>query len=257
MGITVAVINRKGGIGKTTTSLCLAEGLSRKGKSTLLIDLDQQHNSTKQYHVAIEGVATVYDILTERKTDIHECIQHSPDYGDIIAGDDWMNKAEESMAVLDNREYMLMDALAPVKPLYDYVIIDCPPTLGIVVKNVLVASDEVVVPVLCDGYSVESYRALMQQVDTVRGNPRLNPGLKVAGILITQYESGQKLPKSYDEQLPGIAEADGTKVFGTRIRRCCKTKEAQEQGISLFDYAGGCTTAKDYFAFVDEFLDGE
>ncbi len=255
MARKVAIINRKGGIGKTTTSLCFAEGLKNKGKRVLLVDLDQQHNSTKQYRVSIEGVATVYDVLTNPKVDVREAIQHTEKFGDIIAGDDWLVRAEEEMAALDSREYMLKDALEAVEDDYDFIIVDCPPSLGLVVKNVLVAVDEVVVPVLCDGYSVESYKTLAAQIEVVRQNKRLNPGIKVAGILVTQYEPAQRISRSYDDQLPEIAEADGTRVFDQRIRRCVKTREAQVLGVSLYDYAGDCTTAQDYRAFVDEYLD--
>lgn len=254
MARKIAVINRKGGIGKTTTSLCFAEGLVKKGKRVLLVDLDQQHNSTKQYGAKIEGVATVYDILTNAKADVREAIQHTESLGDIIAGDDWLVKAEEKMSSLDSREYMLKDALDEIDGNYDFIIIDCPPSLGLVVKNVLVAIDEVIVPVLCDGYSVESYQALTAQIDVVRKNKRLNPDLRIAGVLVTQYEPNQKISRSYDERLPRIAEKDGTRVFDQKIRRCVKTREAQIMGMSLFDHAGDRTTAQDYRAFVEEYL---
>lgn len=255
MARKIAIINRKGGIGKTTTALCFSEGLTRKGKKVLLVDLDQQHNSTKQYGVQMEGVATVYDVLTNSKVDVREAVQSTEGLGDIIAGDDWLVKAEEEMAPLDSREYMLKDALDEIDADYDFIIVDCPPSLGLIVKNVLVAVDEVIVPVMCDGYSVESYQALSAQIEAVRQNKRLNPDLEVAGILVTQYEPNQKISRSYDEQLPDIARRDGTKVFDSRIRRCVKTREAQVLGVSLYDYAADCTTAQDYLAFVDEYLD--
>ena len=249
----IAVMNRKGGLSKTTTALCLTEQLRERGLRVLLVDIDQQHNSTTQYCAQSNGVATVFDLLTDRDIDVHECIQATPS-GDIIAGDDWMNRAEEKMAGLDNREYMLLDGLRPVAGDYDFIIVDCPPNLGVVMKNVLVAADELIVPMLCDAYSQEAFAKLMEQVNAVRENPRLNPSLHVAGLLVTQYAPGRILSRKYDQELPALAEGFGTRLFDTRIRYCEKTRQAQEQGVSLFKYAPECSTAVDYKAFADELI---
>lgn len=250
----VAVMNRKGGLSKTTTALCFAECLRECGKAVLLVDLDQQHNSTTQYGAQSDGVATVYDLLTDRDADVAECVQATP-RGDIIAGDDWMQRAEEKMAGLDNREYMLLDALTPLADKYDYIIIDCPPNLGVVVKNVLVAADELIVPMLCDAYSIDAFEKLMEQVKAVRANPRMNPDLTVAGMLVTQYAPGRVLARKHDAELPELAQRYDTQLFETRVRYCEKTRQAQEQGVSLYEFAPTCTTAQDYRAFTSEYLE--
>ena len=252
----VAVVNRKGGIGKTTTALCFAECLAQQGEEVLLVDLDQQHNSTRQYHARIDDAYTVFDMLTDRSTPSDECVQRT-EKGDIIAGDDWMNHAEEKMSRLDNREYMLFDGLEPLAPLYDYIVVDCPPNLGIVLKNVLVAADEVIVPMVPDDYSREAFEKLMAQIEAVRSNPRLNPGLKVAGLLLTQYDGRRVLARRDLIELPKVAERFGTKLFDTRIRYCESTKRAQREGVSLYDYDPECTTAQDYRAFTGEYLEGQ
>lgn len=253
MGKIVAIMNRKGGVGKTTTALCLAGGLAARGARVLMVDLDQQHNATKQYGAAIDGVTTVYDLLTDRSARAADGIQRTA-RGDIIAGDDLVNNVEAEMSGMLSRETMLADALAPVRGEYDWIVVDCPPALGIVAVNVLVAADRLIVPMLCDGFCMDSFAAVKRLVDQVTASPRLNPGLEISGMLITQYEPRQRLTRSFDEQLPALAEAAGTRVFGTRIRRCCKVREAQQLGVPLGEYAPGCTTDADYSAWVDEIV---
>ena len=251
----VAILNRKGGAGKTTTALCLAERLGQIGKKALLIDLDQQHNATNQYGAAIEDMTTVYDLMCDPGADVVDAIQHC-DAGDIIAGDDLMNQIEADTAALVRREYMLVEALEKVSEGYDFIVIDCPTSLGIIATNALLAADKVVVPALCgDAYSVDGFEKLLLFVERIRSSKRLNPDLEVAGALITQYEPR---PLGSDARAAELAEAcqrAGTRLYDTRIRRCCKVRDAQEACRSLFDFAPTCTSAQDYAAWVDEFLD--
>ena len=253
MTTTIAVINRKGGVGKTTTALCLADAPRLQGLSVLLIDLDQQHNATKQYGAEIDGKTTAFDLLTDGKADIADAVQATP-AGDIIAGDDLINRAEAEMSGLAGRDFMLADALAKIANPYDYIVIDCSPSLGVVATNALIAAEEVIVPMLCDGYCVDSFDGLFEAIEQVRANPRLNPNLKIVGMLVTMYQPQQRLTKAFDAELPAYAEQCGTRVFDTRIRMCCKVKEAQQLAISLFDYAPDCTAAIDYKSFANEYL---
>ena len=250
---TIAVINRKGGVGKTTTALCMADAFSAEGKKTLLVDLDQQHNSSKQYHAKITDQTTVFDLLTDTNADIQDAVQHT-ETGDIIAGDDLINRAESEMSNLAGRDFMLADALAKLNNTYDFIIIDCSPVLGIVSTNALIAADEVVVPMLCDGYSIDAFTALNDLIKQIQSNQRLNPNLKIAGMLLTMYQANQRLVKAYDSELPAFAKSCNTRVFNTKIRSCCKVKESQQKAKSLFTYAPNCTTAQDYIAFIKEYL---
>lgn len=256
MGKTIAIFNRKGGVGKTTTALCFCDCLRQLGQKTLLVDLDQQHNATSQYGADIEGVTTIYDVLTDIKVDITEAIQQTS-HGQIIAGDDLINQAENQLASMPYGREVLKIAFEQIKNGYDYIVIDCSPVIGQVATAVLAASDEVIVPMLADGFSVEAFEGIREAIEQIKISPTLNPDLKISGMLLTMYEGSQKLAKSYDEQLPSYAQECGTKVYLTKIRRCCKVKESQVQGQSLYEYAPDCTTAMDYKAFTEEFLEGE
>ena len=253
---TIAIANQKGGVGKTTTTLCLADSLRRLGRRTLGVDLDQQANATRTYGVRTDGVATTYDILTGRVRDASGAVVSTPS-GDIVPGDIAMAGVEVEMAGMTCRETVLADAMAGVVAggAYDYVIIDCSPSLGVVTTNALVLAQEVVVPVLVDGYSLDGLGKLMRLVGAVRANRRLNPGLRVSGLLVCQREPRQRLTDAYDEQLPALAEHYGTRVLGTSIRRCVRVREAQVRDELLGDYAPGCTTAADYDSLALE-IDG-
>lgn len=249
---TIAIMNRKGGVGKTTTALALADELMARGERVMLVDLDQQHNATTQYGARIEGVTTAYDLLTDISADAVGAVQETRN-GLIVAGDDLMNGIEVDMSSLMSREYMLNDALVRIDDSHalDWCIIDCPPALGTVALNVLVASEWVVAPVQADEYSLEGWRGLSELVAKVEGSPRLNPNIRVAGILMTLYEPRQLLSRRKRAELE--AEA-GVPVFETGIRRCVKVREAQDACVPLREYAPSCTAAADYAEWVDELL---
>lgn len=252
----IAVANQKGGVGKTTTTLCLAKALRRLGRGVLVVDLDQQANATRTYGARSEGRATTYDVLTRQVASVEQAIQTTK-AGDIVPGDVALAQIEAEMSAMTCRESVLADAMEDVvgARTYDYVLIDCSPSLGIATTNALVAASEVIVPVLVDGYSVDGLDRLMGLVEDVRSNKRLNPSVGVSGLLVCQREPRQALTRALDEQLPGLAERYGTRVFSTSIRRCVKVREAQVADRVLQDYAPDCTTAVDYDALAAE-VDG-
>ena len=255
MSVVVAVANNKGGVGKTTTSLNLANILKSKGFKVLLIDLDGQSNATNQCGIeVVDGMPTVYDLLTVHGADIVETIQPTDHYGDLVPADVLLVNAAERMAMLDNREYMLVDAIAPVRDAYDYIVMDCPPTLDIVVKNAFIAADTVIIPMVHDGYGLRGFDKVMAQVEAVRGNPRLNPSLTVSGILVTQFADRTRIGSSFSAQLPKVAEGYGVRVFETPIRKSIKVSEASVVGLPLAMHAPLSKPAHDYGWFVDEFI---
>lgn len=178
---TIAICNHKGGVGKTALSMAIAEGLHRKGKRTLLVDLDQQMNATQQAKIDTTDEVTVYDLLTSFDYTAKDGIKHF-DGGDIIPGDVLVSNAESDMAKLDTRLTMLADAMEGIDDDYDYAIIDCPPSLGLVTRNAMVAADELIVPVIPNRSSLKGFTNIQKCVNSVRRNKRLNPNLRMLDI---------------------------------------------------------------------------
>lgn len=250
MAKTFVIANQKGGIGKTTTATALA-GILNKSYKTLFIDADPQANSTSTYQAVIEDQATLYDVMVDAdKIPLAEAIQHMEN-GDIVASDPLLAKAEKMLDGDVEGLYRLKDAIDDADD-YDYIVIDTAPSMNVVLYNCLIAADEVIIPVTADAYSLQGLRQLYDTIKAVQ--KRQNANLKIAGLLLVKYAGRSNLEKKVRDDLTGIAEEMGTKLFETRIRECVKTKEAQSKKKLLIDYAPKCNTMLDYSAFVEELL---
>ena len=250
---TIAVVNHKGGVGKTAVSMSLAERLHSMGYKTLLIDLDQQLNATHAAEVKTSGVVTVYDLLVSPDWDVRDGIQQYQ-HGDIIAGDILVCNAESEMTRLDTPLTMLTDALEEIEDEYDFCIIDCPPSLGYVTRNAMVAADTLIIVVMPDGASIDGFGKCVEVMSKIRENKHLNPGLEISGVLINGYDPRGILDREVDQALVNLAEHAGTRVFDTRIRKCVKVRQAQSKHIALHDFDADCTSAIDFTNFTNEFL---
>ena len=251
MSKVIAVCNQKGGVGKTTTATTMAAALQLKGYKVLLVDSDPQGNASDTYRAAIEGEATLYDLLFEGEP-VNECVQKT-DHGLIVAADPLLKEAGKNLDGVSGA-YRLRERLEPVREDFDFIIIDTPPTLGELLTNALTAADEVIIPVTADRYGVQGLSQMQETIGDIK--KYTNPTLHVAGLLLVKYTWRTRLAKSLHEALKEIAEQFNTTVYKTTIRESTKTKEAQTMRESIFEYAPKCTTACDYSDFVNEYLKG-
>lgn len=252
MAIVISVANQKGGIGKTTTATSIAAILSEKGYSTLLIDTDLQCNCTDTYRVPFEGVGTLYDILLEEEpTDINEVIQHS-EMGDIIAADPLLREADSKLSTMGIAGYKVLSKAINKLKGYDFVIIDTAPAINMVLRNVLAASDYVIIPTTADRYGFQGLYGLNISIKDAQ---EINPKLKILGILLVRYNKRTILAREVRDTLTHVAQDMNTILFDTAIRECNKVKEAQTLQSTLIKYDRSCSAAKDYSDFVNEFLE--
>ena len=261
---TIAVMNQKGGVGKTTTSVNLAAGLAQAGRRVCLIDLDPQGHASLHLGVEAYGdVPTIYQVFAGMKT--------MSQARRMVAGNLWvvpsnidLAATEVELAHVENRELILrsvLDEFLRVEP-YDYVIIDCPPSLGILTVNALSAVREMFIPLQPHFFALQGLSKLLETTAVI--TRRLNRGLRVTGIILCLYETGTRLAADITEDLTGFLEKSGPEtpwskatIFRSRVRRNIKLAEAPSFGQSIFDYAPQCPGATDYKALVGEIIQAE
>ena len=246
----LAVINQKGGVGKSTTAAAIAAGLLLKGYKTLAIDLDAQGNLTYNY-AADSRKSTALGLLTG-EVDAESAIQHTPG-GDIIPASKALAGADAFIADT-GKEYRLKEAIEPIKPLYDYIIIDTPPALGILTINALTAANSVIIPAQADIYSLQGIEQLNETIKPVK--KYCNPDLAIEGILLTRYNARSILSREVAELAEQLAAKLNTKLFTARIREAIAVKEAQISQQSLYSYSPKGNATIDYLQFIDELLKG-
>lgn len=248
---TIAIVNRKGGVGKTATAQALGAGLIRDGYRVLYIDLDSQTNLTYSLQADAGGVGS-YEVLTGTAT-ANAAIRHTPQ-GDLIPGAEALAGADTIITSI-GKEYRLRKALDAVKAKYDFIIIDTPAALGTLTVNALTAADSAIIPVQADAYSLQGLSQLCGAIDAVK--EYCNPNLTINGILITRYNGRAILSRDIQASLQDVARQLNTRLYCTPIRECISIKEAQAQRQDIFAYAPRSNAAKDYGAFISEFLEKE
>lgn len=249
MGKTFVFVNQKGGVGKTTSAINIGAYLALAGKKTLLVDFDSQGNMTSGVGVDREK-PTVYDLLAGSVT-AKGVIRESaiPGLSVIPASIDLSGAAIE-LVDQQKREYFLKEALAPVKDQFDFILVDCPPSLGILTLNGLVAADEVLIPLQCEYFALEGLTLLLQTVKRVQKT--LNPELAIGGIFFTMFDSRTRLAQDVVQQVTSYFK---DRVFRTIIPRNVRLSEAPSHGLPICKYDALCVGARSYEKLAKEVLE--
>ena len=249
MARIIAVANQKGGVGKTTTVLNLGTALRREGKRVLLVDLDPQAALSVSLKIPINQAAlTIYQVLLGKAT-ASKALRPTYTGADLIPANIDLAAAELELAAVIGREQVLAEALQPLSDKYDFILIDCPPSLGLLTVNALVAAGEVLIPLQCEYLAMRAMSLLLRNIDSVRA--RLNPGLAIAGILVTMY-NGRTLHAQ--EVLDEVRATFGDKVFSAVVKNSVRFKEAPAAGLSILDYAAVHEGAAAYRSLAKELL---
>jgi chromosome partitioning protein len=246
----IAVANQKGGVGKTTTAINLSSGLAVAEKKTLLLDIDPQSNSTSGIGLEKDKLEfSTYDILIGRKNITEVIMPTEISFLNVIPSTLSLVGAEVELVAMMSRETVLKKAIAPIVDNYDYIIIDCPPSLGLLTLNALTAADSVLIPIQCEYYALEGLGQLMHTIDLVKKN--LNPSLKIEGVLLTMYDRRLKLAQQVADQARKFFNGQ---VYKTVINRNVRLSEAPSFGKPIILYDILSTGAENYMALTKEVL---
>ena len=249
MGKIIAITNQKGGVGKTTTSVNLSACVAELGRRTLLIDIDPQGNATSGLGVIAAGGATVYGVLLGEVRAAQAVLDTGFDGLKVLPSGIELAGAEIELVALGQREQFLKDALKELREAYDYIFIDCPPSLGLLTLNALTAADSVLVPIQCEYYALEGVGQLMNTVKLVRR--QLNPELQVEGILLTMFDARTNLGAQVVSE---VRTHFPEEVFATLIPRNVRLSEAPSYALPIHRYDPRCNGTVAYRALAKELV---
>ena len=253
MGKIIAVFNQKGGVGKTTTNVNLSASLGKMGKKVLVLDLDPQGNTTSGYGIEKNEVEnTIYEVMLEGVSIKDSIIQTEYENIDIVAAASDLAGAEIEISEIEKRELILKDAINKVKDEYDYVFIDCPPSLGMLTINCLTAVDSVLIPIQCEYYALEGVSQLMQTIKLVKS--RLNPNLDIQGVVLSMFDGRANLSIQVVDEVKKYFKGN---VYTTLIPRNVRLAEAPSHGKPVLYYDSKCRGAVAYMELAEEFIDLE
>ncbi len=251
MGKTIGIANQKGGVGKTTTAINLAASLAALEFKTLLIDADPQANCTSGLGVDPKSVKkSIYDCMLEELSVKDHIIETEVDFLSIVPSNIHLVGAEVELVDVDNREQKMKESLAPVKDAYDFIIIDCSPSLGLTTINALTAADSVIIPVQCEYFALEGLGKLLNTVKIIQG--RLNPELEIEGILLTMYDIRLRLSNQVVEE---VKQHFKHFAFETIIPRNIRLSESPSFGIPTIAYDANSKGSISYMNLANEILE--
>ena len=250
MAEIVCVANQKGGVGKTTTSVNLSYALACLGQEVLLIDLDPQSNASSGVGVVVkEGEKSVYNLLTKTAPFREVVRQTSNELLDVLPASKDLAGAEVEFVNIQGREKVLKETLSTIRNMYNFIIIDCPPSLSLLTINALVAADSVITPIQCEYYAMEGLAHFINTTGKVK--QFLSPNLKVDGGILTMYDARMNLANQVKDE---VSKFYGDKVYKTAIPRNVRLAEAPSYGQSIIEYDPSCRGTKAYIELAKEFL---
>lgn len=251
MGRIIALANQKGGVGKTTTAINLAASLATLEKKVLLVDADPQANASSGLGVDVQKVeSSIYECLVG-EVDAREAIYESDIKGlDVIASHIDLVGAEIEMLEMSNRENVMRNILRPLLPDYDYILIDCSPSLGLITVNALTAADSVIIPVQCEYFALEGISKLLNTIKIIKS--KLNPSLEIEGFLLTMFDSRLRLANQIKDEVQRHFQE---LVFETVINRNVKLSEAPSHGIPAILYDADSVGSRNYLALAQEIVE--